>query len=133
MPSATCPTLAVGAVVFDEGRVLLVRRGKAPRAGSWTLPGGCVERGETLHAALKREIAEETGLVIEVGPLLDAVELIDAEHHHVVLDYLCRATGGSLRAGDDAAEAKLVPLAELAAHDVTDAVRAVVHKALAAE
>jgi 8-oxo-dGTP diphosphatase len=129
----TAPVLAVGAVVLNRSpapRVLLIRRGTPPRKGGWSLPGGRVERGEPLAAALRREIAEETGLDVTVGPLVEVVELIDEDHHYVVLDYLCDAVGGDLRAGTDAAEAAFVPVTEIGGVGVTDAVRAVVAKAL---
>src|SRR5688572_27380980 len=93
------PVLGVGGVVLvdaepaPEPRVVLVRRKHSPRAGHWSLPGGRVEHGEPLEAALRREIAEETGLVVEVGPLLEIVELLPERDdpvsaHYVVLDYL---------------------------------------------
>src|SRR5262245_60272855 len=104
--STEAPVIAVGGVVIDrsgaEPRVLLVKRARPPRAGGYSLPGGRVERGERLAFALKREMLEETGLEVRVGPLVEVVEIIDEAHHFVVLDYLCEAVGGALRAGDDA-------------------------------
>jgi mutator protein MutT len=129
MPSNTCPRLAVGGVIFDGEGVVLIRRAQPPKQGSWTLPGGRVELSETIEQALCREIAEETGLEVRVGPLLEVVELIGREHHYVILDYACTKIGGALRAGDDASDIAQVRLADLASYDVTAEVRRVIDKA----
>jgi 8-oxo-dGTP diphosphatase len=128
------PRIAVGAVVLDRRAdgvfVVLARRNNPPRVGQWSLPGGKVERGESLTAALAREILEECGLVVSVGPLVEVVELIDERVHYVILDYLCALRSGALRAGDDASEVCWAPVRELASYQVTDAVARVVDKAL---
>jgi ADP-ribose pyrophosphatase YjhB (NUDIX family) len=110
---------AAGVVLDDRGRILLIRRGKAPDLGEWSIPGGAVELGESIEEALRREIREETGLDVAVGPLLEIFERVERDaagaiqFHYVVLDYRCTVTGGELRAGDDALEAVFVDPADL--------------------
>ncbi|HWY15097.1 MAG TPA: NUDIX hydrolase [Rhizomicrobium sp.] len=113
--------LGVGAVVWnDEGAILLIRRSKPPRLGEWSLPGGKVEFGETLHAALLREVREETGLDVQIVDLLDTAEIIlDAEAgaasaHFVLVDFTVRAVSGTLAAGSDAADARWFSLDAIA-------------------
>jgi len=115
------PLVGVGAVVVKEGRVLLIRRGNEPMKGHWTLPGGLVELGEPLLAAVAREVREETGLTVEP---LELIELLDRIHrqgervryHYVIADYLCRVVGGQLQAASDADAAKWVERAEWNSH-----------------
>ena len=115
------PLVGVGAIVVDKGRVLLVCRGREPMKGYWTLPGGVLELGESLVDGVKREVAEETGL--EVEPL-ELVELLDRIHregekvryHYVIADYLCRVTGGELRAASDADAVRWVERAQWNSH-----------------
>jgi 8-oxo-dGTP diphosphatase len=96
----------VGAVLFDdEGRLLLIRRAHEPGRGRWSVPGGRVEAGETDHRAVLREVAEETGLIVEVIRLLGNVQLPAPDGAVFdVYDYICRPAGGTLSAGDDAEE-----------------------------
>jgi len=100
----------VGAIVFDDrGRLLLIRRGREPGAGSWSLPGGRVEAGETPPEAIMREVAEETGLVVVPERLIGRVERDGPGGvGYVIDDYACTAVGGQLRAGDDASDARFV-------------------------
>jgi ADP-ribose pyrophosphatase YjhB (NUDIX family) len=118
-PSA--PIVGVGAVVEQEGRVLLVRRGREPLKGHWTLPGGVLEVGESLNAGVVREVMEETGLAVEP---VELVELLDRIHrdgdrvryHYVIADYLCQVTGGALLAASDADAVRWAERAEWNSH-----------------
>lgn len=126
--------LGVGALIFDGERVLLVQRGKAPLAGYWSLPGGAVETGESVKAALVREVLEETSLEVEVGELAEVFERImpdlagRTEYHYVLLDYRCQVTGGKLAAGSDSADARWFSPAELDQVLLTSGTREVIER-----
>jgi len=113
------PFVGVRAVVIDQELVLLVKRGRPPLAGHWSLPGGAVETGETLVAAVQREVYEETGLVVDVGPRLAVLDRIHldangrAEYHYVLIDFACQVVGGALQPHSDAADARWVSRPEL--------------------
>jgi 8-oxo-dGTP diphosphatase len=113
---ATARIPCVGAVVHDDGgRILLVRRAHPPGAGLWSIPGGKVEPGEDDATAVAREVAEETGLRVEPGAALGSVERpAPGGGVFVIADLVCRVTGGTLAAGDDAADAGWFTAAELA-------------------
>ncbi|HEY1647099.1 MAG TPA: NUDIX hydrolase [Terracidiphilus sp.] len=118
-PSA--PIVGVGAVIVENGRVLLVRRGREPLKGHWTLPGGVLEVGESLTAGVAREVLEETGLEVEAVELVELVDRIhrDGErvrYHYVIADYLCRVRGGALQAASDADAVRWVERAEWNSH-----------------
>ena len=106
----------VGAIIRDAaGRLLLIRRGHEPEAGSWSLPGGRVEPGESDAQALVREMREETGLIVRPGPLVGAVERPGPGGSVLeIRDYAATVTGGTLAAGDDAADARWVAAADVA-------------------
>src|SRR5713101_2059020 len=106
------PLVGVGAVVVEDGRVVLIKRGKAPRLGEWSIPGGMLELGETVRQGAEREALEETGLVVRATELLgvfDRVVLAEekqCQYHYVLIDFLCERTSGDLRAAGDAAAAR---------------------------
>lgn len=108
------PQVAVGAICVRDGRLLLVRRARAPSIGSWAPPGGRVEPGETLASAVRRELMEETGLDGTVGELCGIAERIGEGHHHVILDFWVSADAGGVPvAADDASEVAWASRAEL--------------------
>jgi len=116
------PLMGVGAVVVDRGRVLLVRRGREPMKGHWSLPGGMLELGEPLAAGVVREVKEETGLTVEPVELIELVDRIHRDgrrvrYHYVIADYLCRVVGGELLAASDADDARWVERAEWNSHN----------------
>lgn len=109
------PVVAAGAVVWQGDEVLLIRRGKAPRLGEWSIPGGRVEWGETIEDAVHREILEETGCRIEILGLCTVVDLIDEDRHTVLVDFTALLLEGEPQAGDDAMDARFVPFSEVEA------------------
>jgi mutator protein MutT len=126
------PELAVGAILTDpDGRILLIQRGHPPAAGRWTLPGGRVERGETLAQALGRELQEETGLSAQMGPLAEVFEYIDQHYHYVILDYRMNNPKGVLRAGEDSVDARFYTLDEVAMLPTTEGLTDVLRRVLA--
>jgi ADP-ribose pyrophosphatase YjhB (NUDIX family) len=112
----------VGAVVTDgQGRLLMIKRGHEPGAGLWSIPGGRIEPGETDAEALVREMSEETGLVVEVGRLIGSVRRPGLDGAVIdIRDYAATVTGGTLRPGDDAADARWVEGADLDSLEITE-------------
>jgi len=129
------PIFGVGAIIFEGDKVLLIKRGSPPLEGYWSLPGGAQETGETVEAALIREILEETGLQIEIINFATMVDIIDlddagkARHHYTVADYICRVTGGELQTGGDAADARWVKIIDLKNFQLTPKAREVIEAA----
>ena len=112
----------VGAIVADgEGRLLMIKRGHEPGAGLWSIPGGRIEPGESDAEAVVREMIEETGLTVEVGRLIGRVQRPGLNGAVIdIRDYAATVTGGTLRAGDDAADARWVAPGELESLDITE-------------
>jgi ADP-ribose pyrophosphatase YjhB (NUDIX family) len=138
------PMVGVGGVVVQDGRALLIRRGSAPLKGEWSIPGGLLEAGETLEQGVVRELAEETGLDVQVIELIEVFERIfpappnadgtpgdpsRPQYHFVILDYLCEIREGTIAAGSDALEFAWASQEDLAKYDVTAAVKRVLRKA----
>lgn len=119
-----------------DGGIVLVKRAHEPLKGQWNLPGGGVELGETLEQACAREVFEETGLVVSVGRMIEVFDriMVDAgghvEYHFVLVDYLCRATGGELRCGTDASDVAAVPPDDLARYGLTQKAMDVIARGL---
>jgi ADP-ribose pyrophosphatase YjhB (NUDIX family) len=125
----------VGALILKGDRVLLVQRGRSPLKGYWSLPGGLLETGEHLADAIRREVMEETGLTVKPLAVVEVFERImrdgegKAEYHYVLVDYLCKVTGGELQAADDARGAEWVRRRELGARRLTDGTLDVIERA----
>jgi ADP-ribose pyrophosphatase YjhB (NUDIX family) len=130
------PYVGVGAVIVRDGQVLIVKRKYDPLAGQWSLPGGGVELGETLEASVAREMLEETGLDIEIGPVIEVFDRItrdergEVRYHFVLVDYLCWPIGGELHASSDVADARFVDPSELPQYNLTVKATEVIMRAL---
>ena len=119
------PIVGVGAIIIQNGKILIVRRGSEPGKGKWSVPGGLVELGETVKQTVVREVKEECGLDAEVDKLIDVVDSMTFDengklkYHFVILDFFVKLKGGELKPGDDAKEALWVPLEEVEKYDLT--------------
>jgi mutator protein MutT len=123
------PIVGVGAVIIDEGKILLEKRKSAPGRGKWSIPGGLVELGENIEKAVIREVQEETGLVVAEPSLVDVVDHVQMDekgkvkYHFVIVDYHIKVKTGVLKAASDAEDLKWVPLGEVEKYDLTDSFR----------
>lgn len=120
----------------QDGEVVLIRRGKEPRRGEWSIPGGRLEWGETLHDALVREVREETGLIVEIDGLIDVVDAVtrnpagEVIRHYALVDFVTRPVGGELCAGSDAAEARWVSFPDLTEYSLWSETRRIIEAAV---
>jgi 8-oxo-dGTP diphosphatase len=130
------PVIGVGAVIVRAGQVVIVKRRYEPLAGRWSLPGGTLELGETLEAGVMREMREETGLEVDVGPVIEVFDriMLDEQqrirYHFVLVDYLCWPVGGELCAGSDVAEAIFADPEGLDPYDLTEKARGVIERGI---
>lgn len=128
------PLLGVGGVLIHEGRALIVRRASEPLKGEWSIPGGLVELGEKLVDAVQREVHEETGLTVEAGEVLELFDSIwrdkdgRCQYHYVLVDYLCRVTGGELQAATDVSDARWIAENEVENFGLRAPTIGVIHK-----
>ncbi len=130
------PLVGVGAIISQDNQVILVRRGKEPSKGDWSIPGGLVDLGETLRDAVIREALEETGLEVEPTELVEVAERIfrddlgRVKYHYVLADFLCRVRKGNLVAGSDALDARWFHPDELPGLDLAEITLRVILKGL---
>jgi len=130
------PLLGVGAIIVDGPRVLLVQRGRPPAVGKWSIPGGLVDVGEPVEAAVRREVAEESGLTVRLHGLVGVVDRIirDAagrvQYHYVLLDFLASPESGTACAGSDARALRWSTVEELRRLETTEGLEAMIRRAL---
>jgi len=118
------PIVGVGGIVIQGNQVLLIRRGSEPLKGEWSIPGGMLELGESLTDGVRREILEETGLRVRPLEALTVLDRIEkngkrVQYHYVIVDYVCRRTGGRLKSGGDVLDARWVNRVELPRYRIT--------------
>ena len=129
------PILSAGAIIFRDTSVLLIKRGKEPAKGLWSVPGGIVQIGERICDGLMREVREEAGIAVVVQNLVEIVERIFADdgnrikYHYVILDYLCEYTDGQIQAGSDADDAVFVSLDAIGSYQLTAGLAEIIDKA----
>jgi 8-oxo-dGTP diphosphatase len=123
------PVVGIGAVIIKEGEIALIKRGNEPSKGKWTIPGGLVELGENLEAAVIRETKEEVCLDVENARLIDVVDNIDLDeqgkvkYHYVIIDYLVHVKSGNIKAASDAEELRWVPFDDVESYNLTASFR----------
>jgi 8-oxo-dGTP diphosphatase len=123
------PVVGIGAVIIQNGKIALIKRGNEPSRGKWTIPGGLVELGESLEAAVIRETKEETLLDVEDPTLIDVVDNVDLDeqgkikYHYVIIDYLVHVKAGTIAAASDAEELRWVPFDEVEDYNLTASFR----------
>ena len=123
------PIVGIGALIVQDCKIVLIKRGNEPSRGKWTIPGGLVELGESLEAAVIRETKEETCLDVEDPCLIDVVGNVDLDeqgkvkYHYVIIDYLVHVKGGTIKAASDAVELRWVPFDEVESYDLTASFR----------
>ena len=133
------PFVGVGAVIVENGRVLLIKRGHAPSMGEWSIPGGAMEVGETVREAVVREAGEETGLIVEAQDLLGVFDRVlrdssdRVQFHYVLIDFLCTPIGGQVKAGGDASEARWFTAQEVSDIPLPEDTAEIVRKALSGQ
>jgi 8-oxo-dGTP diphosphatase len=128
------PIVGVGGIVVDRGRVLLIRRGREPLKGEWSIPGGMVELGEDLRRSVRREVKEETGIRVKPLAVLEVFDRIVRERerirfHYVIVDFACRRIGGRLLSSSDALDARWVRHEDLGHYHLTPKLRQVIRAA----
>ncbi len=127
----------MGALIFEDGKILLVERGKEPLKGYWSIPGGIVETGEKLVDGIRREVAEETGLDVDPYLLFEVFERVipdaegEPEYHYVLIDYLCRRLSGEPAAASDASRVEWVAEQNLREYRLTEGTLGVIERAFA--
>lgn len=130
------PIIAVGVVVVKDNKILLIQRAKPPKTHSWSIPGGAQELGETIQQAAIREVQEETAITIENPVFLTVVDYIERDetsgikHHYTLIDYAANYLSGTLKAGDDAMQAKWVPIEQLSEYNLWSETEKLIFSAL---
>lgn len=130
------PVVGVGAVIVRDGKALLIKRAHEPRKGEWSLPGGLVDLGESLADAVRREVMEETGLGVDLGPIIETFDRVHRDdegrirYHFVIVDFVCWSDGGDAAAGSDAEAVAWVTAAEIDDYKVNAHAKAVVLRGL---
>ena len=123
------PVVGIGAVIIKKGEIALIKRGNEPSKGKWAIPGGLVELGENLEAAIIRETKEEVCLDVENPQLIDVVDNIDLDkqgkvkYHYIIIDYLVHVKSGNIQAASDAEELRWVPFVEVESYNLTASFR----------